>query len=226
MNLHEIEETLHTLIARHPGLDESMLVTLLRAGGWEERTIQEAVLMFRAGVTLPETTLPEVVDAEHMIPASFEAVQQEVVTPSPASVVEEQHTEPESLIVREEILELKEDLPHNLPLRPFETSDHIWPFSRYRDVFFGEQLPLQPPAPAVEQKTEVITNVIVPPSQPVQPVPVVHVVQTPPPAPFHVPVSQTEASHSHGDEKLVVMAAIMLLTVLLLLGYMYSNGRL
>jgi hypothetical protein len=46
MTLHEIEETLQILRKRHAGLNEAMLVTLLRAGGWEEKQIEEAKVVF------------------------------------------------------------------------------------------------------------------------------------------------------------------------------------
>ncbi len=51
MTLAETEQTLDTLRIRHPGIDECMLVTLLRSGGWEEKQVEDAKMMFRVGVT-------------------------------------------------------------------------------------------------------------------------------------------------------------------------------
>ena len=56
------------------------------------------------------------------------------------------HKEPESLIVHTEdiplVREKKEtEIPANLPLLPFESSSHVWSFSRYKDVFHGETMP-------------------------------------------------------------------------------------
>ncbi|MCF7843558.1 hypothetical protein K9M47_01525 [Candidatus Gracilibacteria bacterium] len=48
MTIAEIESTLHTLLTRHPNLDEGMLVTLLTASGWEDKTIKETVLLFKS----------------------------------------------------------------------------------------------------------------------------------------------------------------------------------
>lgn len=211
MTLHEIEETLRTLVARHAGLDEKQLLVLLRAGGWEEKTIQEAILVFRGGVSLGEQTLPQPVDEEHRIPEHVEPA------PSVSKTVETSV----SLVQHTEVAP-REDLPHNLPLRPFETSEHIWPFARYRDVFYGEQRPL-----AKEMTITRVERHKVPLSVPSQPQP------TPTPQPIfvvkEVPIAHHDALPQHeekGDEKLVFIASFMLVAILLLLGYMYSNGRL
>ena len=214
MTLHEIEETLRTLASRHSGLTESQLLTLLRAGGWEEKNIQEAILLFRSGVVSEPVSLPEEVAPDHQL-ADHVASSQAVERPSPQ--------EPQSLIEREETKSIREELPHNLPLRPFETSEHIWPFSRYRDVFYGDAEPPQvpvshtvEPTPAAEIRPVHTEPVKVEPPKKLEPVQVPPIVAFP---------SETP-SVSSGDDKLVVLASVMLLAVLLLLGYMYSNGRL
>jgi hypothetical protein len=222
MTLHEIEETVHTLASRHKGLDEGMLITLLRAGGWEEKEIEEGKAVFRlisrASLTKSpmeaeqgkKEMLPAIADVGHMISehAEPDAVHESLVLPSaPLQKTQEN----------------RDDLPHNLPLRPFETSEHIWPFSRYKDVFYGEMEIPQAPAiqpvsspPKVETPPEEIVQRIVPKKiekkieEPASP-PVAHI---------------APAKLSGGDEKLVITATIMLVLVLVLLGYMYSNGRL
>lgn len=223
MNLHEIEETLHILKSRHSDLDEQMLVTLLRGGGWEEKHIQDALFLFRSkGVTPNAGSPPELppvqsepvfepqVDGNHLLVG-----QTELPVPEKG---EEAVPVVESLVTSapEHVLS-KDELPHNLPLRPFETSDHVWPFSRYRDVFYGEQeLKVEEPEPVQEQKQPVPLETKKEENVPVQPKPVA---SEPEVELIPVPLSK-------GDEGLVFLACIMLIAVLFLLGYMYSNGRL
>lgn len=237
MTLHEIEETLHTLKDRHAGLDESQLLTLLRAGGWEEKSIQEAITLFRSSGRTNGTgeekrdDLPRLQENPVFVPPI------EIDHMLPEGRVEEKDKEapsPESIIVSDpRIIPKRDELPHNLPLRPFETSEHIWPFSRYRDVFYGEG---EQPVTAV-QRPEAIPGSppVVPAPVPeqrafVQPEPVMTArapaeeVKLPPPQVVQVHV--VKAPLSKGDEKLVIMASVMLVIILLLLGYMYGNGRL
>jgi hypothetical protein len=255
MNLREIEETLHTLEERHPGLNEVMLVTLLRAGGWEEKQVEEARMLFRAspprspqkiGVAEKLETLPVTQEAPVFVPMADEKhlLTEHVAVPVVAPVYV--HTETQSLVAPTPVVtqNKREELPHNLPLRPFETSEHIWPFERYRDVFYGDS-GVDVPPPQQEVHTEVKTNVYVAPQVVVhveekpqetlveQPAPKVEevIVTTPTHLPVFTPVQvppkmeEVAAVHT-GDEKLVVLACSMLVALLLLLGYMYSNGRL
>jgi hypothetical protein len=226
-----------------------MLVTLLRAGGWEEKQIEEARLLFRSSPAagsrligdsvapgvLPDIAeallLPSQTDEQHLLPDTRE--QQEKPETEFLSSVEKPH-EKQSLVEEDPAAPMRrEDLPHNLPLRPFETSEHIWPFSRYRDIFYGEAEPSHSTEPPREAATKSI------PPVPQTPIPFKTddriPAEEPQPAPAESPVVSS-AGHiipqddrravSVGDEKLVITACVMLLTLLLLLGYMYSNGRL
>lgn len=217
MTLHEIEETLHTLQSRHSDLNEQMLVTLLRSGGWEEKNIQEAIFLFRSegGKTeeIQAETLPSLQRGPVFMPQTDE-------NHLLSDHNQEKAEEPQSLIEPSPLpaQAKKEELPHNLPLRPFETSEHVWPFSRYKDVFYGdiETKPLKEEAgkePAVTAEAETKTEEVQVVKKEERPtaVPEVEI----------VPVPLTK-----GDEGLVILACIMLLAILLLLGYMYSNGRL
>ena len=242
MTLHEIEQTLDTLRTRHPGLDESMLVTLLRSGGWEEKQVEEARMMFKVGgqqdssseethISLPpietELVLPPTVDDKHLLVAHNEeavSVQEDTQPVEPVEPVEEViHTIPTVSVVEEQSLvssapvqsiEVRDGLPHNLPLRPFETSEHIWPLSRYKDVFYGnatQESHTETAQPEIKTTTAVEERVAYTRPIKVQP---------------FIPTQTTPSEPSPGDEKLVIMACVMLLIILLLLGYMYSNGRL
>lgn len=234
MTLHEVEETLDTLIKRHSGLDESSLVTLLRAGGWEEKSIQEAIILYRSRGPRSDTLLPQV-EEEHMLP---ELVDNDHLLPEgDAEVVEttvSNISEPESLQVDTQ-MSSREELPHNLPLRPFETSEHVWPFSRYKDVFYGEDDAVEENIPAstvssVTPETAPTPTVIVEvPPEPQQPIVVENVYTREPVAPPSYTVQENIPSTyvpSRGDERLIMLASAMLLVILLLLGYLYGNGRL
>ena len=78
MTIGNIENTLKTLKTLHPNLDETTLINLLKAGGWEEKTINETLMVFRnwhklgivpAPVPLPvteeEKILPNIIDTSH-----------------------------------------------------------------------------------------------------------------------------------------------------------------
>lgn len=247
MTLHEIEETLHTLQLRHSALDEGMLVTLLRAGGWEEKEIEEAKALYR-GSTPTANNVQKL--GEEKPPLVFSPVGEEALLAPPIDTshllnahneegpqIGGTESEPQSLVIEPVVgKERREELPHNLPLRPFETSEHIWPFSRYRDVFYGEAVDEVPTPPAPQTQTVVNSPVISEPvphneakrevlsgGESVREKAIEHVVEKQPQMPeVHIAPVQ----FSKGDEKLVVMASVMLLIILLLLGYMYSNGRL
>lgn len=241
MTLQETEETLRTLNKRHPGLNEVMLVTLLRAGGWEEKHVEEARLLFRSGGfshdespagNLPPLTedpyLPPEIDEKHLLVEHIPD-QGPVSAPSPSVEQKAAPVERESLVVEKETTPVQEEIPHNLPLRPFETSEHVWPFSRYRDVFFGEEHYVKEVQKEQKEAVQQVESSISEVSLTKQSAPISAPVQESPLPVSPVPVPQTTLpgnSHKGGDDKLVVMACIMLLFILLLLGYMYSNGRL
>lgn len=146
-----------------------------------------------------------------------EEVKEEIKTAIKPEVKEE----PESLIVYTDqslrIREKKEtEIPENLPLLPFESSSHVWAFSKYKDVFHGDVMPQQNEA----QDTVVITqNIKAETSKriPFIPSKVVAVEED---------ILVEKVPMTKGDESLVFLAGVMLLAIILILGYMYSNGRL
>ena len=126
--------------------------------------------------------------------------------------------EPQSLITHEEILPSKitkkqAQIPEDLPLLPFESSPHVWPFSRYKDVFHGEVMSEKIP------KVEVEKEVVVAKSTPI--------ITKPRVVPANdVEIDLEKTPMTKGDESLVFLAGVMLFVIILILGYMYSNGRL
>lgn len=210
MTVNEIQSTLDTLRIRHPSLNEVMLRTLLSAGGWDEKSIREAEHLFREPTheelspqkslppLLKDYVLPEMVSSDHMLVEHNEESKDLAISTKEIKITKEEK-EPQSLITPEGEQTLKRDvdLPENLPLRPFESTPHVWPFSRYKDVFYGEVMPSLSLEEIQEAKKQVIKQV--------------HVEA--------IPLTKK-------DEGLIVLASTMLLVILILLGYMYSNGRL
>ncbi len=138
--------------------------------------------------------------------------------------------EPESLIIpKEQSFPTSRkvapaEIPEDLPLLPFESSPHVWSFSRYKNVFHGEQkqereVPVSQP-PMVSPPTFVSNPIVV--TQAPRPVldgkKVKHEEDE--------EVSLEKVPLTRGDESLVFLAGTMLLVIILILGYMYSNGRL
>ncbi len=224
MNINEIQSTLDTLRIRHPSLDEGTLKLLLSSGGWDETSIREAVALFNHGdktdskvattdVIGKIENLPEIIDSSHLLEEHYEDKKIEikpkesediksvpvVVEPIIEKVVEEKIKEPESLIVpiKENYFKKEVELPDNLPLRPFESAPHVWPFSKYKDVFYGEVMPTLSQEEHIEAEKNKIEKIRLDP----------------------VPLTKK-------DESLILLASTMLLVILMLLGYMYSNGRL
>ena len=118
-------------------------------------------------------------------------------------------------------------IPEDLPLIPFESSPHIWSFARYKNVFHADVVP-EEEVKAIEKSAEhipmlqgsgqsVVQKIVVMPTQE-----------------EHKTNSDDEVEEillektpmTKGDESLVFLAGLMLLAIILILGYMYSNGRL
>lgn len=123
-------------------------------------------------------------------------------------------------------------LPEDLPLIPFESSRHVWSFSKYKDTFHGEVMPenvtevlgkkeqvpqVSPESISLktEEKPLKIIDTYHPQTQKEEVTPV-----------DHEEVLLEKEPLTKGDESLVFLAGVMLLGIILILGYMYSNGRL
>lgn len=274
MTINEIESTLKTLTNRHSNLDEEMLITLLTAGGWEEKLIKDAVAVFRGSTQKKDTvivTSPEIVllkteithnGVDRVIVNNLSAVNNEIKTSDISEKYVQENTnsevseivyydnkgeeetalqnfpnqevellkvddaekekilhtsfstserpleivvEPQSLIEPKIISPKTEvDLPDNLPLKPFESSPHVWPLSKYKEVFHGDVMtPLSVEERALVNETE---KQEIPES----------VVKK---------VKLKRTGFDGEDEGLIFLTGTALLVILLLLAYMYSNGR-
>ncbi len=217
MTISELENTLQSLLQRHPNLDEAMLTTLLASGGWDEKTIQEALVLFRGMAKLSPSSSPApvpstLVSQQVIPPVKQEVVAQKVVVeevlqasspniaPVPIQSVQEKPKEPESLITPPEVPFVSKQIspPDNLPLKPFETTSKVIPLAEYKEVFHNEKEEVATPAPLPVTKEEKDT----------------------------VKVTVKRSGFDGEDEGLIVLTGFMLLIILLLLTYMYTNGRL
>ncbi len=204
------------------------------------------------------------------------AVDTSVTSNQVAHIVPETHTEDtvrESLVIHTEPVRTRTStspvkLPDNLPLLPFESSPHVWSFSKYKDVFHPDEthpLPFEIAGhnlPEMHRSSElfhgeslvtkenITTNVIsqhsveptlttdkLPVTEPVIPQEFITAQAAPPPLEiFSVDAGTIDSDDEEvvfekipltkGDESLVFLAGVMLLVIILILGYMYSNGRL
>ena len=239
MTIREIEVTVDDLRTRHPDLDEALLATLLSASGWEDKTIKEATIILRGRMRTPlahaplsvvppdiktasskasvsqNALLDPYISEGHQLLSHYENNDGKEVAEEPSSSklfvpVIPGETPKEEVKVKETsslvtpnfspakaYVKGETEIPHDLPLRPFESAPHVWPFSRYKDVFYGEVMPTlseDEKKLAEKHKVEQLHMEVVP--------------------------------LSGKEEGLITMACVMLLVILLLLGYMYSNGRL
>lgn len=124
------------------------------------------------------------------------------------------NNDPQSLITPplEQRAYVQSEPPANLPLKPFESAPHVWPFSKYKEVFHGE---VMTPLPADERA---LVNEIKTSTQEVP-------AQTPAVPLLAKKVKIKRTGFDGEDEGLIFLTATTLLIILLLLAYMYSNGR-
>ncbi len=149
--------------------------------------------------------------------------------------------EPESLIVHEEPkapevvarVPVPHQIPENLPLLPFESSPHVWSFSRYKNVFHSEPQQVAPPlvvppiiTPLFNDSATPVFPSNFPPAHPKSEFPQQSIERKAALGEDDEEISLEKVPLTKGDESLVFLAGVMLLVIILILGYMYSNGRL
>ena len=180
-----------------------------------EQVSQEEALVHEAQKIL------EPIEIE-VVPILEQTLESSVVVPAVPVVSVAPTTEPQSLITHEDIPEKRSPekqgvLPSNLPLLPFESSPHIWSFAKYKDVFHKEA--------TVQEEIKVI-NVM--PQEASSFVVKEKVFEEKPYIKIgeDVEVVMETIPLRKDDKPLVFLATIMLLAIIVILGYMYSNGRL
>jgi hypothetical protein len=249
MTVREIETTLEDLQNRHENLDEATLLVLLKASGWEERAIIDAIAIYRGKYGAKSTSsqintsdtklLPSFqespvfigeVDVDHLLLDHYPNTENEAMleVKKEGNVQKDENKEPESLIVEnspKEVVQprvVESEPPHNLPVKPYEATSHVWSFARFKSIFFGDS-----PREEVEAEDESKEVKKVEPTQPSIPKtsegkPKVSIVTTH--ESTHV-IEMKATPLSRDEYRLVLLASTMLLAILLLLGYMYGRGR-
>ncbi len=247
MTINEIQSTLDQLKKRHPDLNDGLIQILLEAGGWDMYSIKEAQMLFRSQslggvfphedmVFLPES--PELLLKSHNEEEKVDSKDvkeekaeiKEVTDSTYEALKKKMLPEKESLVLEERVTttSLENPIPHNLPLKPFEESPHIWQFSKYKDVFYGDTPELEKPkkvepklvkieeVPA--QKTVEIESIALQaPTTPAKP--------DTPPMPEIPKIELTKVPLTKNDEGIVAGGSMLLLVIILLIIYMYNQGR-
>ena len=210
MKISEIQSTLDQLKERHPKLNEGLISTLLGAGGWDERSIKEAISLFKSN--------QENLSLPHQDNISFLELPNLLLNEKNKIEDEEKKQPKESLVASlaanlfAKKVKVKATLPDDLPLKPFESSPNVWSFSRYKDIFYGEEKEEEKEeedvkAPIKKTKTSGEKN------NGTKKFKITEVTLE------KVPVT-TE------DEGIIASIGMFLLIIILMVIYMYLNGRL
>ncbi len=191
---------------------------------------QESVLKIEEpDIPLPEVVLPT---KEEQVVILKDVEPEELNQPSldkepPLGISTDSNKDPVSLITSVDIPqrtfgEKKVEIPNNLPLLPFESSPHVWSFSKYKDTFHSE-------ARDKENKEEIQVITVMPRTveKLVAPSSFLEKNEKSPDTTYQdKEVVLEKIPLNRQDQSLVFLAGIMLLVIILILGYMYSNGRL
>lgn len=149
-------------------------------------------------------------------PATLPAVsllrkEMNLVSDSPTSLTAVK-SEPERKLIKK-----ISQIPEDLPLLPFESSSHVWSFAHYKNMFHGE---------VKEEKSSESTKVEPAKEESVKPSSFIPNKENNPYVAKENDIDIEKVPMTRGDESLVFLAGIMLLVIILILGYMYSHGRL
>lgn len=237
MTIHEIQTTVDSLRERHHNLTEHLLTTLLQAGGWDERSCKEALVLFREGGTSDKQSPDAYIATEKQLPAPHDMLLEQPVHEKVVAEIEEVPQEISShveVVIDEEQVQQTEQ-PH-LPEGDFSKTkepENASAVSEVQSLVFLDNVP---------EKKEDVTGL--PDNLPLKPFdesshtwsfskykdlfhqdvsvdnPVVY------DEPLPEPVPQPEQPLTKKDEGLIFIAGVSLVFVLLILLYMYSLGRL
>lgn len=223
MTINEIQSTLDQLKARHNPLNEGLVYTLLLAGGWDDPSIKEAIMLFNGRqnnvalphqdnisfLELPKLSLPEARKEDE-------------------ELVEETLPEKESLVASiaanlfTKKVKIKETPPEDLPIKPFDSLPNVWSFSRYKDIFYGnekEEYEEKQDSPVGEVGVggkEKERNIEAPLPEKKVEQKIVKITE----------VSLDKVPTTKKDEGIIAVIGMLLLVVTVLIIYMYLNHRL
>lgn len=212
MRINEIQSTLDQLKERHPKLNEGLISTLLGAGGWDERSIKEAIALFKSN--------QENLSLPHQDNISFLELPNLLLNEKNKDEDLAKEKPKESLVASlaanlfAKKVKVKATLPDDLPLKPFDSSPNVWSFSRYKDIFYGSE------------KEEEIEE------EEISPKKIVKKVKTDNQSggvqkKFKITeVTLEKVPVTTEDEGIIASIGMFLLIVILMVIYMYLNGRL
>lgn len=145
----------------------------------------------------------------------------QTVPPAPLSQPSVISHEEESLIKEESTIKANQKpnpIPPDLPLLPFESSPHVWSFARYKNVFHAEDAVPEEEVRVIEQNRKELRHITTKETD------IEELKKDSPHEDVEIIIEKTPMTRE--DESLVFLAGVMLLAIILILGYMYSNGRL
>lgn len=214
MTINEIQSTLDQLKERHPKLNEGLISTLLSAGGWDEVSIREAVMLFKAkeaNLTLPHQDNISFLELPSLL-LNDKNKEEDLIKEKPKeSLVASLAT---SLFTKK--VKTKPTLPDDLPLKPFESSPNVWSFSRYKDIFYGNEKEED-----IEEE-KVILNKSLKKEKSKEETEKIGKQKM-----FKiVEIDLEKVPVTKEDEGIIASIGMFLLIIILLVIYMYSNGRL
>jgi hypothetical protein len=209
MSITEIQTTIDELRKRHPELDEALLVTLLRAGGWDAAAIREATIIF---AMMPRATAP------HTVPSH------------------KRNQDLPTLAVREPVpLRAEIELPDNLPLLPSESLTHAASFADYKDILHDEEVhleklvvPTSPPAAVLHTHEEQSKHRVEHDGHTAAHVGVRDTARAEDPhhsVRYHHAADLPAPSMTKDEQGLVIITGVLLALLILILTYMHSVGR-
>ena len=221
MTINDIENILYTLKTNHPDLNDDLLVTILKAGGWEEKNIRDAVTIFHSSVgkklSIPssvkfapiqtENILPEIIDTTHELSDHYENnIEKKDNNETDIEKIdfkkEDKDKSEKELIKTPSTNENKSEIPENLPIKPFDNNQQPLSFSAYKNFFpQKEEMETEKISEALkeeieENKEKNITNK------------------------EEDNKLKTKASFGKKEEKLVIVLGVLLFIILMLLYYM------
>lgn len=163
-----------------------------------------------AQITTPPEVIPVIEEKEFPKVVEQKIIEQkkEDTQISKVAIIEPQSLIEQKIEARSPVQPI--ELPENLPLKPFESAPHVWPFSKYKEVFHGSGVPILSSKEEDLVKKEKESQVYVKNVEEKQVIKKVKVKRT---------------GFDGEDEGLIFLTGITLLIILLLLAYMYSNGR-
>lgn len=238
------EEVLHPTEETIPFVRDTLSNKDIKNGAVEElqiKTTSELLPNNKEEVGIvEEKSIPDIPEANQSIKETDFDDQNNLIDLNKTEIYPQQNTIqlaslPQAVIPEEEeslIVPLEEKkspqkqnhIPEDLPLVPFESSPHVWSFAKYKNVFHSGETISEEEVASIEQTRVAIETPEIKNNQELPPIKNKPIDTKDKDDVEEIIVEKTPMTRE--DESLVFLAGIMLLAIILILGYMYSNGRL